>query len=158
MNSQWSRTMSETDMSDAECGGCEINRRRFVLMGAYAAAAAALAACAGGGATISAPDSLNATLKLSDFPALGTVGGVVITSLSGSPVAVVRTSATAFLTLSRICPHQGSTVNQTSTGFKCPNHGATFNTTGTWVSGERTSNMHSYATTFDSTSGTLTIA
>lgn len=135
-----------------------IDRRKFVTLGAYAAAAAALAACSvGGGANITSPDSLSATVKVSDFTALAAVGGVAVTTLNGTPIAIVRTSSTTFLTLSRICPHQGSTVNAVSGGFKCPNHGATFNASGTWTGGQKTSSMRSYTTTYDAAAGTLTI-
>ncbi|MGH9422335.1 MAG: Rieske 2Fe-2S domain-containing protein, partial [Thermoanaerobaculia bacterium] len=106
-----------------------MDRRKFVSLGAYAAAAAALAACAVSGTGITSPGSVGATVKVSDYAALASVGGVAITTLGGTPVAIVRTSTTTFLTLSRICPHQGSTINQISGGFRCPNHLATFNTT-----------------------------
>lgn len=135
-----------------------MDRRKFVSFGAYAAAAAALAACAAGGGTdITSPGSVGATVKVSDYAALANVGGVAVTTINETPVAIVRTSSTAFLTLSRICPHQGSTVNVVSGGFKCPNHGATFNSSGTWTGGQRTSSMRSYNTTYDSAAGTLTI-
>ena len=135
-----------------------MDRRKFVSLGAYAAAAAALAACAaGGGSSITSPGSVGATVKVSDYAALASVGGVAVTTINGTPVAIVRTSSTTFITLSRICPHQGSTINQISGGFRCPNHLATFDTTGNWTGGQRTSNMRSYATTYDATAGTLTI-
>lgn len=136
-----------------------MDRRKFVSLGAYAAAAAALAACAGsgGGTSITSPGSVGTTIKVSDYAALASVGGVVVTTLSGTPVAVVKTSSTTFITLSRVCPHQGSTINQVTGGFRCPNHLATFNTTGTWTGGQRTSNMQSYTTTYDAAAGTLTI-
>ena len=120
-----------------------------------AAAAAALAAC--GGSSITAPSSVSLTLKVSDYAALATVGGVALVDASGSPVAVVRTSATTFAALSRVCPHKGTTVNVSANGFLCPNHGATFNSTGTWTGGERTSNMRAYATSYDSVTGTVTV-
>ena len=47
---------------------------------------------------------------------------MAITTLNGTPIAIVRTGTSTFITLSRICPHQGSTINQISTGFRCPNH------------------------------------
>jgi nitrite reductase/ring-hydroxylating ferredoxin subunit len=164
--------MSERSMSNNEnCGaGCAcgsdsegllvspIDRRKFLSMGAYAAAAAALAACAAGGGTdATSPGTLGATVKVSDYSALASVGGVAITMLNGTPIAIVRTGTTTFITLSRICPHQGSTINQISTGFRCPNHLAQFDTTGNWVGGQRTSNMRSYPTSYDAAAGTLTI-
>ena len=164
--------MSKEIMKDEGCGaGCAcgdenagllvspMDRRKFVSLGAYAAAAVALAACAGAGAggSITAPGSVGTTVKVSDYAALANVGGVAVTTLSGTPVAIVRTATATFITLSRICPHQGSTINATSSGFKCPNHGATFNSTGTWTGGQQTTNLRSYATTYDSVAGTLTI-
>jgi nitrite reductase/ring-hydroxylating ferredoxin subunit len=164
--------MSTKIMNDNEsCGaGCAcgaeseglllspIDRRKFLSLGAYAAAAAALAACAAGGGTNStSPGSVGATVKVSDYAALASVGGVAVTTLNGTPIAIVRTGTSTFITLSRVCPHQGSTLNQISTGFRCPNHLAQFDTTGNWVGGTRTSNMRSYSTSYDATAGTLTI-
>lgn len=135
-----------------------IDRRKFLSLGAYAAAAAALAACAAGGGTdATSPGSVGATVKVSDYAALASVGGVAVTTLNGVPIAIVRTATSTFLTLSRVCPHQGSTINQISTGFRCPNHLAQFDTTGNWVGGQRTSSMTSYSTSYDATAGTLTI-
>ena len=54
-------------------------------------------------------------------------------------------------------PHQGGIVNAISGGFQCPIHGATFDQTGNWIGGQRTSNLRSYATSYDSASGVLTI-
>ena len=158
-------TRSEGCGANCACGvessgilSSPMDRRKFVSLGAYAAAAAALAACAVSGADITSPGSVGATVKVSDYAALASVGGVAVTTLNGTPVAIVRTSTTSFITLSRICPHQGSTIGQISGGFRCPNHGATFNTTGTWTGGQRTSNMRSYTTTYDAAAGTLTIS
>ena len=134
-----------------------IDRRRFVTMGALAAAAAALAACGGLGSPITGPSSVSLSLKVSDYASLANVGGVALVSASGSPIAVVRTSATTFIALSRICPHQGGTIETASGGFFCPNHGAEFNLSGTWVGGQRTSSMRSYATTYDAVTGTITV-
>ena len=52
------------------------------------------------------------TLKVSDFAALGTNNGVALVTLSGAQLAVVRLSATSYVVLSRVCPHQGGIVNQ----------------------------------------------
>jgi nitrite reductase/ring-hydroxylating ferredoxin subunit len=137
--------------------GGEIGRRTFLAQSAMLAAAAALAACAAG-SDPTAPDlSGQATLSVPDYPALSTVGGIAMVSIQGSPMAIVRTGTSTFVALSRVCPHQGSIVNQNGSGFLCPNHGAQFGATGTWVGGERTSNMRSYATSYNSATGTLTI-
>ena len=155
--------------STSRCASCEssapvtppatpMGRRAFLAQSAVLAAMAALAACGGAGSDVTAPGlSGMTTLKVADYPTLASVGGVALLSIASSPFAVVRTSATTFVTLSRICPHQGTTVNESTSGFLCPNHGAMFSSTGGWVGGQPTSNMTSYPTSFDSTAGTITI-
>lgn len=135
-----------------------MGRRDFLVRSAIAAGVAALVAACGSIGDATAPASLSGSIRVSDFPALASVGGIAVTSLSGSPVAIVRTSTSSFVVLSRICPHQGSTVNVSGSGFLCPNHGAQFSSTGTWQGGERTSNMHAYPSTYDSASGTITVS
>jgi nitrite reductase/ring-hydroxylating ferredoxin subunit len=151
-----------------DCAGCAarttvltgstdtVDRRSFLVRSALLAAAAALAACAGDSPT--QPDiAAGSTIRVSDYAALANVGGVALVTVSGAPLAIVRTSTSAFLALSRICPHQGSTVNLNGAGFLCPNHGARFDIDGNWVGGQRTSNLHSYPTSYDAASGVLTI-
>ena len=140
--------------------GCAIGRRQFITQGTLLAAAAALAACGVAGSDFgTAPKFSSPTvLKLSDFPSLASVGGVAVLTLVNSPFAIVRTSSATFVTLSRICPHQGSVVTPVSGGFTCPNHGAQFNASGQWVGGQPTSGLHSYTTVYDATAGTLTVS
>jgi Rieske Fe-S protein len=155
-------------LSEGACCGCEcecgaeraqpisIDRRDFVMRAAAALAAAALAGCAGSSAT--SPDTVSSTtLNLADYPALSSVGGVATVSVSGVPLAIVRTGSTTFAAFSRICPHQGATIGVTSTGFQCPQHGATFNKSGQWVGGQRTSNLVSYPVTYNAAAGTVTV-
>jgi len=94
---------------------------------------------------------------VSDFPTLASVGGIATTVVSGVPIAIVRTSSSAFSVFSRICPHQGSTINKSGSGFVCPNHGATFNSSGQWIGGQRTSNLTSYPAAYDAATDMLTI-
>ncbi len=143
--------------SETSAPASGIGRRTFLAQSGVLAAVALLAACGAGG-DVTAP-SLNGTttVKLSDYPALATVGGVALVTIASSPFAVVRTGSSTFVALSRICPHQGSTVNASGSGFVCPNHGAQFSSTGTWVGGERTSSLRSYAATYDAVAGTVTI-
>lgn len=163
-----SKESNDPMIAGAGCGGacsCQstepasglVKRRDFVAYGAAALAMAALAAC-GVGESLTSPSTVQSSaLKLSDFPALSNVGGVATTSIGRTPIAIVRTGASSFSAFSRICPHQGSTVNVTSTGFLCPNHGATFNKAGQWIGGERTSSLTSYPVTYDATAGTITV-
>jgi len=135
---------------------CALDRRAFLTRAMLSAAVLALAACGTGNGT-TAPFSGTASLNINDYPALANVGGVALVTLNGSPVALVRNSATSVLALSRVCPHQGGTINTGGGGFICPRHGAQFNLTGQWVGGQPTSNMRSYATTFDPGTGALTV-
>jgi len=133
-----------------------IGRRTFLVQSGLLAAMAALAAC-GASTDSTAPNvPANTQINVGNYPSLANVGGVALVSLGG-PVAIVRTSATSFVALSRVCPHQGGIVNQEGSDWVCPNHGATFTLEGNWIGGQRTSNMHQYSTTYDATSNTLTI-
>ena len=145
------------------CGGSNdgvftIDRRDFMTRAAAAIAAAALTACGMSTDSPTSPGNVSTTtLTLSNYPTLATVGGVATTSIGGVPMAIVRTSDTTFAAFSRICPHQGGTIQVTSSGFQCPVHGATFNRSGQWVGGQRTTNMRQYPATYDAAAGTLTI-
>ena len=135
-----------------------LGRRQFLSASLMAAAAAALAACSATGMTdATSPSSVGLSVKVSDYATLANVGGVALINASGSPIAVVRTGTSTFVALSRVCPHQGSTVNAVTGGFLCPNHGAQFDQNGTWTGGQRTSNMRAYSTSYDAATGTITI-
>jgi len=135
-----------------------IARREFVASAAAALAALALAACGGATDFLTSPGTVASTsIKVSDFPTLANVGGVATTSVSGIPIAIVRTGASSFAAFSRICPHQGATIDVQSNGFQCPRHGATFNLSGQWIGGQRTSNLVAYPVGYDAASATLTI-
>lgn len=151
------------------CTGCEmaaasaghIGRREFLSRSALAALATALAAC-GGGASSAGPTGpgnvSSSTIKISDYPALATVGGVAYVSISGAPIAIVRTSSTSVAAFSRVCPHQGSIVGATQGIFYCPGHGAQFDlNTGAWIGGQRTSSLRAFNATLDQTAGTVTV-
>ena len=143
---------------DREAISEAFTRRDFIASGAAALALAALAACGVGGDSITSPSTVASTsIKLSDFPVLANVGGVATTSIGSTPIAIVRTAASSFTAFSRICPHQGATIDVTSTGFHCPNHGATFNSAGVWIGGERTRNLTSYPVQYDAGAATLTV-
>jgi Rieske Fe-S protein len=150
------------------CSGCTathatdhpadaIGRRTFIAQSALLAATAFLAAACGGEIATAPTTISSTTLRVSDYPALASVGGIALVTISGSPFAVVRTSDTGFVTLSRVCPHQGNIVNQNGSGFLCPGHGARFSANGTWIGGQNTSSLRSYATTYDATAGTIVV-
>ena len=133
-----------------------LDRRAFLTRAMMGAAVLALTAC-GASDGVTAPFSGTASVNINDYPALANVGGVALVTLNGSQLALVRNSTTSVLALSRVCPHQGGTINTSGGGFTCTRHGAQFNLTGQWVGGQPTSNMRSYATTFDPGTGALSI-
>ncbi|MEY4374561.1 MAG: hypothetical protein RL760_727 [Candidatus Eisenbacteria bacterium] len=153
--------------SEAACEGCAIGRRTFVSQATLAAAAALLAeACGTGvweplaptGSTVVIPTG-GLSFKLADYPSLAAVGGVAtVSAAAGVPLAIVRTGVATFVAVGLICPHQGTTVNASSSGFTCPNHGARFAVTGAWTGGQATANLTTYPVTYSSTAGTLAIA
>lgn len=148
------------DSSDLALEG-GIGRRTFLVQSGIMAAIAALDACGslGAGFDVTAPNvPANSTITIANYPALASVGGVAMITLGTAPVAVVRTGASDFLALSRVCPHQGGIVNLSRNDFVCPRHGATYDLTGQWIGGTRAGNLHQYASSYDSTTGTLTIS
>lgn len=164
---------TSNDVHDCANGGCAravvaptdsdgltfIDRRGFIVQSALLAAAAALAACAASSdATAPTLPTTGNTIDVSTIPALSTVGGVAMVNVGGAALAIVRTGTSSFVALSRICPHQGGTVQQSGSGFQCPVHGATFSKTGQWVGGQRTGSLHAYTTAYDATSGILTVS
>jgi Rieske Fe-S protein len=97
-------------------------------------------------------------VTLSAFPALASVGGLArVDGGKGTPVALVRMSATAFTAFSMTCPHQGTTVQISGGAFVCPNHGARFSSAGVWTGGQKTTNLSTFATVYDSAKGTVTV-
>jgi Rieske Fe-S protein len=137
----------------------DIGRRTFIAQTAILAAIAALTAC-GAGADMSTAPTLSGTttLKVSDYPALNSVGGIALVTISGNPFAVVRTGTSSFVTLSRVCQHQGGIVDVSGSGFLCPLHGAQYSASGAWVGGQSAGNLISYPTTYDAVAGTISIA
>ena len=134
-------------------------RRTFLAQSAILAAAAALAACGAAGGSVTDPTLTGTTtLKVSDYASLASVGGIALVTIDSRPIAIVRTGTSSFLALSRVCPHQGSIINQSGTGFLCPNHGAQFSSTGTWIGGERTNNLRAYTAVYDAAAGTIAIS
>lgn len=151
------------EVMPAACEGCGLSRREFVGRSTLAAVAAMLASACGGtidGVTNPfdpAGGGAPLTINLGDYPALASVGGIAKVSTGGAPVAVVRQGTATFVAFSMSCPHAGTTVNISGSGFVCPNHGARFNAAGQWTGGQRTSGLTSVPVTYDAAAGTLTL-
>jgi Rieske Fe-S protein len=138
-----------------------VGRRTFLSAAMLAAAAMVLDACGGSGNAdfFTGPSGGPLTVKLSDFPALATVGDVArVDNGNGAPTALARTGASTFVGVTMVCTHQGATIDVIGgTSFRCPNHGALFSATGAWQGGQATASLATYAATFDGVN-TVTIA
>lgn len=157
-----SMTMNIDGDGCAHCGESSPTSRRDFLATSVASAVTALlvTACGGPtdatGSTITGPVSLS--VQVSSYAALANVGGIARVDSGGTPVAVVRTGADTFAAFSLICPHFGCTVGINGSSFLCPCHGARFTSSGTWSGGQRTGNLTSLTTSYDSVAGVLTIS
>jgi len=132
-------------------------RREFVVLGG-AATAAVCGACGGGGSPTepSAPVAQpTATPRPPNEVRVGlmAVGATVETTgtLLGRtvPIAVTRLSETSVVAVSRVCTHEGCTVNlPTSPGatLDCPCHGSRFLTNGAVVNGPAARALASFPT------------
>ena len=136
---------------------CDVDRRTFVSQATLAAAALLLGACGENDNFIAGPRPLNATIKVGDYPALANVNGAVAITLDNTPVAIVRTGATTFLALSRVCPHQGGIIVPNSGSWVCTGHGAQFALRGDWTGGQQTWDMARWQSSYNSSTDILTI-
>jgi Rieske Fe-S protein len=146
------------------CSDC-INRRDFLAKSALAAAALVVVEGCGDGQI--GPPSQNGTVppgsvtvKLSDFPALATVGVVVDI---GHQRAVVRTGTTTFRGLSRICTHEQCDTDVRNNRFECPCHGSIFGSDGSVVRGPSVASpqiapLSPLSVALDAAAGTITVA
>jgi cytochrome b6-f complex iron-sulfur subunit len=145
------------------CKDC-LNRRDFLAKSALAAAAlVALEGCGDGqiGPTAVKLGS-GTTISLQDFPQLAKIGTIVPVTAER---ALVRTSATEFLGLSRVCTHQGclTDIDTNSNQFQCPCHGSVFSNDGSVIRGPNIASppigpLEKLTTTYNQAAGTVTVA
>jgi len=146
------------------CKDC-LNRREFLAKSALAAAAfAAVDGCGDGqiGPTAIVPGGA-VTIRLADFPELATVGTVVEISFDK---ALVRTGATTFRGLSRICTHEGCQTHvagPSANQLQCECHLSLFSNDGTVLRGPNVANngigpLPQLTAVFDQAAGTVAVS
>ncbi len=154
--------------------GDGLPRREFLSAATLAAVSVMLGACSsdsggskGGVTSPTGPNqepppatggtTLNVTL--SAFPALANVGGMAaVGSLGNKPVAVVRTGASSFTALSRICTHASCDVDIQASRFVCPCHGSEFNSDGQAIRGPAQAALQRFNVAVGTGGATLTIS
>lgn len=142
------------------CKDC-LNRREFLAKTALAAAA--LAAVEGCGDGQIGPTAVTVgagfTIDVADFPALANTGTLVDI---GRSRAVMRTGATAFLALSKVCTHEGCETNVTNNRFECPCHGSIFASDGAVIRGPsvggNVTHLQVLDASYNPTANTLTVS
>ena len=103
------------------------------------------------------PTNVNITLDLT-LPAnaaLANPGGYIYTGA----IIVAKTIAGNFIAVSKVCTHQGATIQYEGTNkrFYCPNHGATFTDTGAFIAGpDSLAALKQYKTTLSGNILTIT--
>lgn len=138
--------------------------RRNFLIGVCGAAA-----LAGLGPALLADDAVAATgikrkkngqvvVTVRKVPALAQVDGrVLLGTVKGVPVAVVRTGDSTYEALNLRCTHQGYTVKADADGWLCPAHGSQFAVDGELERGPALSNLATVRASWNSRKGQLTV-
>lgn len=91
--------------------------------------------------------------------ALLNVGGSRAVVQATKKIIIVRTSETAFATLTSVCTHAGCTVKfaVAANQLQCPCHGSKFGIDGTVAVGPATRDLTTFSNTFDAAGNLLTI-
>jgi cytochrome b6-f complex iron-sulfur subunit len=103
------------------------------------------------------PANVNITLDLTQAAnaSLATPGGYIYTGA----IIVAKTISGSYIAVSKVCTHQGSTIEYQGTNqrFYCPNHGATFSDTGSFIAGpDSLASLKQYKTTLSGNMLTIT--
>lgn len=102
-------------------------------------------------------NAINFTVDMtnSNNTKLKTNGGFIITG----DVLVAKTTAGAYVALSKICTHEGNpvTYRESSNDVFCQTHGSTFSITGAVTNGPAASPLKTYTVTVSSDGNTLTV-
>jgi Rieske Fe-S protein len=149
--------MSSDEKLPGKCLAC--NRRQAIKLGAMGAAGLAMGATFTGCGDPAGLEQ-DVVLTLTDYPALGEVGGIanVPSSASGFEfeIWVIRQGEEDYLALSSECNHASCEVDlDGSNGFKCPCHGSEFELDGTKTKGPATKDLLAFDTQLDGETLTL---
>ncbi|HPT30354.1 MAG TPA: Rieske (2Fe-2S) protein [Prolixibacteraceae bacterium] len=79
-------------------------------------------------------------LTKTEFAALKTVGGYAYTG----NIIVIKSGESQYIALSKLCTHEGCTVNYSGTQVVCPCHNSKFDTSGSVLQGPATAALKKY--------------
>lgn len=139
------------------------SRRRFLATMCGAAALAVV------GPALLADDAVAATgikrrkdgsvvVAVAKVPSLKKVGSrVLLGTVKGAPVAVVRTGPDSYEALDLRCTHQGYTVKADAEGWRCPAHGSQFALDGELERGPALSNLARVPSSWNARKGRLVV-
>jgi nitrite reductase/ring-hydroxylating ferredoxin subunit len=145
-------------MSKIECGGCS---RRSLLQGIGVVAAGSVLGC-----SLGSNELLDATpaptcgtnmicldLAATAYAPLAGIGGVVKVGVPHDTLIVIRTTDTAVVALSDICPHArcGVQYDGTQQLLVCPCHGSQFRLSGAVIRGPAVKPLKLYTSALDTT-------
>jgi len=115
-----------------------------------------LASCAG----LTSPNITHGTTTI-DVSSLTTNGSFLVDSAvspDGTPILVIRQSATSYTALSMLCTHQGCQVNPPSGGvIYCACHGSRFDIHGNVTAGPASSGLTNYSVTYNASARNITV-
>lgn len=128
--------------------------RRYFVFATGATVASSFTGCGGGGGSPSSPSTPVTPPPITGeirVPLMG-VGETVGASANlvgnlQTPIAVTRTSQTEVIAVSRVCTHEGCTVNLPAPSggtLDCPCHGSRFRTSGQVIQGPATRNLFAF--------------
>jgi Rieske Fe-S protein len=91
-------------------------------------------------------------VTVAKVPGLARVGGsVLLGSVRGVPVAVVRTGRRTYRAVDLRCTHQGVTVAKSGSDWLCPAHGSRYDVDGTVTGGPAQRSLAAVKSSFDGT-------
>ncbi len=102
-------------------------------------------------------NTILATVKIADNPALGNAGGfVLVKNTSVGNVLIVHINDAQYAAMSDICPHKQCRVQvKSATHIKCPCHGSAYKIDGTYVSGPSHKSLQQFRVAVDA--GVITV-